>query len=84
MSGGSGLVIMNSASKIVLNWFRAEMLTVVIFATVLSTLVSIAAGLFVPSFLLNEASTQEDVIDFLRFEALLVTIPFLLLVIFIK
>ena len=84
MSGGSGLVIMNSASKIVLNWFRAEMLTVVIFATVLSTLVSIAAGLFVPSFLLDEASTQEDVIDFLRFEALLVTIPFLLLVIFIK
>ena len=84
MSGGSGLVIMNSASKIALNWFRAEMLTVVIFATVLSTLVSIAAGLFVPSFLLDEASTQEDVIDFLRFEALLVTIPFLLLVIFIK
>ena len=84
MSGGSGLVIMNSASKITLNWFRADMLTVVTFITVLTSLVSIAAGLFVPAFLVNAASNRDDFMAFLRFEAILITVPFLLLAIFIR
>ena len=66
LAGGSGLVIMNSASKITINWFRVDMLTFVTFVTVLTTLISIAGGLFVPAFLLNAKSTAEEVITFLR------------------
>ena len=67
LSGGSGLFIMNSASKITLNWFRQEVFTLVTFATVMTTFVSIAGGLFVPALLLNAERKADDVVYFLRF-----------------
>ena len=67
LSGSSGLVIMNSASKITLNWFRKDVLTFVTFFSVLASYISIAGGLFVPAFLVNSNSSRDDFEYFLRF-----------------
>ena len=67
LSGGSGLVVMNSASKITMYWFRDQIFPLATFATVLSTFISIGAGLFLPSLLVNSSSTADDMIHFLRF-----------------
>jgi len=57
LCGGSGLFVMNSASKITMNWFRSEVMTIVTFGSVLATFVSLAASLGLPGLMLDSKST---------------------------
>lgn len=71
--------MMNSASKVTMNWFRSEVMTSVTFVSALSTMLSLSFSSIIPGFLLDSSSTKEDVTYFLRFEAILITVPFVLL-----
>lgn len=67
LCGFGYLFILNSASKITLNWFRSEVLTQVTFVSVLSNIASLSGSLIMPGLFLNSKSTQQDVIGFFRF-----------------
>ena len=84
ISAIGGIFIFNTPSRIALNWFRAESISYVTFFGVLANLVSNALGLTIPGLVINANSTQEEVIEFLRLEAIIITIPFILMVIFIR
>lgn len=43
-----------------------------------------AVGLTIPGMFVRPSSTSTDVINFLRLEAIITTVPFILLVIFIR
>ena len=55
-------------------------MTVATFGSVLATFVSLAASLGLPGLFLDSKSTVEDYDFFLKAEAIIVTVPFLLLV----
>jgi hypothetical protein len=46
--------------------------------------VSLGASLFFPGLILNAESTREEVLAFFRLEAIIVSVPFILLVILIR
>jgi len=50
----------------------------------MANLLSLSIGLFLPGLFIGVDSTQEDIISFLRLEAIIVSVPFLLLAIFIR
>jgi fucose permease len=66
LSGGSGLILLSSSSKITLNWFRPEYITYVTFLCVLCNYCSSSIGLFLPGLLLNSNSSQDDYYSYLR------------------
>jgi hypothetical protein len=51
------IFIFNSPVKLAVNWFKTENMPFVIFGTVLSNLISVAAGASIPGFILNKQST---------------------------
>jgi MFS family permease len=84
LCGFGYLFVMNSASKVTMNWFRSEVMTSVTFVSALSTMLSLSFSSVIPGFLLDSSSTKEDVTYFLRFEAILITVPFILLTLFFR
>lgn len=54
------------------------------FIGVLVNLVSMAVGLTIPGMFVRSSSTSTDVINFLRLEAIITSVPFIILVIFIR
>jgi hydrogenase-4 membrane subunit HyfE len=78
------LILLSSGSKVTLNWFKKEHVTPVTFVCVLANLLSLSIGLFLPGLFISPSSTQSDIIGFLRMEAIIVSVPFLLLAIFIR
>ena len=66
LSGGSGLILLSSGSKITLNWFRSDHITVITYLCVLCNMISLTFGLILPGFFLSSTSNQDDYLSFLR------------------
>ena len=60
------IAVLNTPTKIPLNWFRDEKVTVVSSVCVLTNLVSMALGIALPGVFISSKSTQHDIIKFLR------------------
>lgn len=88
---GSGLAaignifVLNTPSKLAINWFKSDQVNIVSFTGILFTLLSITLGAAVPGFLIDEKTgTVDDVRRLLFIEACLVTVPYIFLVIFFR
>jgi len=78
------IFILNTPSKVAINWFSAERVPIVTFTGILSTLISLTVGASVPGFLIDSHSTPDDIRKFLFIEACVITVPIVLLIIFFK
>jgi FLVCR family feline leukemia virus subgroup C receptor-related protein len=78
------IFILNTPSKIAFNWFRTEKGSLVIFAGVIATMFSISLGSAIPGLILGQNSTQDEIKNFLLIEAIVITVPYILLVIFFR
>ena len=78
------IFILNTAMKLIFNWFCSEMVPLITFACVVANLLSLSLGLIISGLIIDSNSTKEDVLNFLRVEAAVITIPFILLLVFIK
>ena len=76
--------VLNTPSKVAFNWFSKEHAGMVTFMGVLISMVSATIGAAVPSLIINEKSTPEDVRYFLGAEAIVVTVPMLTLVLLFR
>jgi fucose permease len=88
---GSGLAaignifILNTPSKLAINWFSSSKVNIVAFTGILFTLLSITLGASLPGFLINDSdSTADDVRELLFYEACIVTVPYIFLIILFK
>ena len=62
-------------------WFRAEILSSVTFPCVMVTVLSQTTSIVLPGLFLSSSSGAEDIIAFLRLIAIIVTGPFIILII---
>jgi len=87
---GSGLAavgnifVLNTPSQVALNWFRQDKVGIVTFTGILINLVSITVGASVPSFIIDKQSTVDDIKRFLFVEAIIVSIPIIILALLFK
>jgi len=84
LAGVGGMFIYNTPSKLAFNWFKSEAVATVTFVCVLTNLFSNTIGLILPGLFITSQSSQDDILFFLRMEAIIVTIPFLFLLIFFR
>lgn len=84
ISATSSMILSTCRSKILVNWFRAEMFSPLLYICSFCNVLSVSTGLFLPGLLLSSSSSQADIIDFLRLIAIIVTVPFLLFAIIIR
>jgi hypothetical protein len=61
-----GIFILNTPSRLAINWFRSENVPYVTFIGVLVNLVSMALGLTIPGIVISPSSSEGDIIGFLR------------------
>lgn len=78
------IFILNTGSKLAFSWFRSEVVPLITFIFVFANLLSLSISLVLSGFIINSNSTQDDVLNYLRIQAAVVTVPFILLLIFIK
>lgn len=70
---GSGLAatgsifVLNTPSKLALNWFRKERVNIVAFTGILATLLSLTIGASIPGFLIDKNTTQGEIRQFLMY-----------------
>lgn len=76
-----GIFILNTPSRMALNWFPSEQVPVITFVAMLANLISMAIGITIPGIFITPTSSAEDIINFLRLEAAMVTVPFIFLLI---
>lgn len=88
---GSGLAaignifILNTPSKLAISWFKSSRVNIVAFTGILFNLLSITLGAAVPGFLIKEdTGTIEHVQELLLYEAIIITVPYILLMIFFR
>lgn len=78
------IFILNTPSKVALNWFSTDRVPIVTFTGILATLISLTIGASIPGFLIDEDSTPQEIKDFLFIEAIVVTVPYVFLMIFFR
>jgi Na+/melibiose symporter-like transporter len=78
------IFILNTPSKVALNWFSSDRVPIVTFTGILATLISLTIGASIPGFLIDEDSTPDQIKEFLLIEACVVTIPYIFLMIFFR
>jgi FLVCR family feline leukemia virus subgroup C receptor-related protein len=78
------IFIINTPSKVAINWFSVERVPLVTFTGILCTLISLTLGASIPGFIINSDSTPDDIRKFLFIEACIVTVPFILLIILFR
>jgi hypothetical protein len=79
------IFVLNTPSKLAVNWFKSDTVNIVSFTGILFTLLSITLGAAVPGFLINDnTSTVADVKNLLFMEACIVTVPYIFLVILFR
>lgn len=87
---GSGLAaignifIFNTPSQVALNWFKQDQVGIVTFTGILLNLLSITFGASVPSFIVGKSSSVDDIKRFLFVEAIIISIPVILLAFLFK
>ena len=72
------IFIINSPSKFASTWFRPSMIAKVTTMGVMCNLASLGLGVALPSVFVNEESTKSDVVKLLMYEAIIVSVPCLL------
>lgn len=79
------IFILNTPSKMAINWFKSEQVNIVSFTGILFNLLSVTLGASLPGYLINDATgTEDDVKRLLFMEACVVTVPYIFLVIFFR
>lgn len=78
------IFILNTPSKVALNWFSKDRAGLVTFSGILASMFSITLGASAPGLLIDEHTTNEDIKQFLFYEALVITVPLLFLAIFFR
>jgi len=73
------IFIIYTPSKVAFNWFRSDRVPMMIFIFILANMLSTALGASLPGFIIDSTSSQEAVRYFLLAEAIIITIPFILL-----
>lgn len=66
LSAIGGIFILNTPSRLALNWFKSESVPLVTFTLVLVNVVSMGLGLTIPGWIIKADSTITDIIDFIR------------------
>jgi hypothetical protein len=84
LSAIGSIFVFNSPVKMAVNWFKSSTVPKIIFLAVISNLLSVTIGASVPGLILKEDSTPDEIIYFLRLEAIVVSVPFIILLIFIR
>jgi MFS family permease len=84
LSAIGGIFILNTPSRLAITWFKFETVPFITFTGVLINLVSMALGLTIPGALITPDSSKENISSFLRLEAIIVTVPFIILAILIR
>ena len=59
------IAVLNTPSKVALNWFRKERVGIVTFTGVLGSIISNTIGASVPSYIIKKSSTVDEVRQFL-------------------
>ena len=78
------IFVLNTPSKVALHWFKKEKVGIVTFTGVLAGIISNTVGASIPSFIIGKNATTEEIKSFLMLEAIVITIPFVLLTIFFR
>lgn len=78
------IFIINSPSKFATIWFRPNVVARITALGVLFTLGSQAFGIVIPPFFVNQSSTPSDIERMLIYEAIIVSVPSALLILFFK
>ena len=78
------IFIMNSPSKLATQWFEPRNIPAIISLSILATNISSLLGGILPGLILSSNSTTEDIRRFLMIEAIVVTVPMVLVGIFLK
>ena len=78
------IFILNTPSKLAINWFSKERVGIVTFTGILMNLLSITIGASTPTLFINENTSVDEVKTFLFWEAVAVTIPMLLLAVLFR
>jgi hypothetical protein len=81
LTGIGAMILLNSVSRVAVEWFRAEILSSVTFPCVMVTVLSQTTSIVLPGLFLSSSSSAEDIIAFLRLIAIIVTGPFIILII---
>ena len=78
------IFILGSSSVFAINWFSSASAPKIISVTVLLNLVSSGIGAAVGGIFLDQNSTEGQIIHFLKIEAIIITIPYIFLIIFLR
>ena len=78
------IFILGSPSVFAINWFSSSSAPKIISVTVLLNLISSGLGAAVGGIFLSPDSSEEEIIHFLKMEAIVITIPFIVFMIFFK
>lgn len=71
------IFILNTPSKVALNWFSTDRVPICHLHGHLATLISLTIGASIPGFLIDEDSLPQEIKDFLFIEAIVVTVPYI-------
>jgi hypothetical protein len=74
----------NSPSKIANAWFRPSIVAIVTSLGIMFNLASNSLAVILPSFFVNSSSTKEDVIQLILFEAIIVSVPLIIMIVFLR
>jgi putative copper export protein len=78
------IFIINSPSKIANAWFRPSIVAIVTSLGIMFNLASNSLAVILPSFFVNSSSTKEDVIQLILFEAIIVSVPLIIMIVFLR
>ena len=84
MAALGSMFILNTPSKVAVNWFRKESVNIVTFTGILATLVSITIGAALPAFILGDDASVDDVKTFLMYQAIIISVPMVALAILFR
>ena len=78
------IFILNSPSKLASQWFRPQTVPAIISIAVLFSNISITLGAAVPGLVIGEDAHADEIINFLRLEAIVISGPIILMIVFLR
>ncbi len=84
MAAFGNLFVLNSAIKVSVNWFTPASIPGVVFLTVLANQISMTLGAAIPGLILPKKPTEQQIKDLIFIEAIVISAPLILLIIFYR
>ena len=78
------LFVLNSAVKVAVNWFNQANVPNVIFLAVLANQISMTFGASAPGLILGNNPSKEDIKSIVFYEAIIISVPLILMIILYK